>query len=171
MSITAFRRSQIMLSNSLLLSNRMVSPDMTGFTAGFSRSMFFLSTKAGYVSGELKAETKVVVSGSCRSQYILPHSTKPLRLFYFRLADEIRENLLAQGLISQQDLGSGSNCIHPACIKDSLKQSLHNMHIDKVRALYMSYYRLSPCSGLIGFPKFNQFSHVPDRPAVSSQRS
>lgn len=52
---------------------------------------------------------------------------------YFLLADEIREKLLKKKLIAQDDLGSGSNCIHPACIIESLQQSLHNMQVEKVK--------------------------------------
>lgn len=47
-------------------------------------------------------------------------------------ADDLTKDLLAKGSITPSDLHSG-NCIHPACLRASLEQSLVTLNLEAVR--------------------------------------
>jgi hypothetical protein len=47
-------------------------------------------------------------------------------------ADDLTKHLLAKGSITPSDLHSG-NCIHPACLRASLEQSLVTLNLEAVR--------------------------------------
>jgi hypothetical protein len=47
-------------------------------------------------------------------------------------ADDLTKDLLAKGSIASSDLHSG-NCIHPACLRASLEQSLVTLNLEAVR--------------------------------------
>ena len=49
------------------------------------------------------------------------------------------QELLKSGKIKAEDVQSG-NCIHPACLKSSLTQSLAAMHLSTVRNLSLSLF-------------------------------
>jgi hypothetical protein len=47
-------------------------------------------------------------------------------------ADDLVKDLVAKGSITPSDLHSG-NCMHPACLRVSLEQSLTTLNLEAVR--------------------------------------
>lgn len=108
---------------------------------GINRRSLFVSTKAGFMPGEryctphnVLNTSKAIAGGperpcACQFDDDALHNFAQTPLGH---AEDLTKDLVAKRSITPSDLHSG-NCMHPACLRASLEQSLVTLNLEAVR--------------------------------------